>query len=157
MKNIKVLTACLILIGIALPLQADSSNAEGYWKTFDDKTKALKSIVKLWEDNGEMKGMIVKLFPKKGEDPDPKCDKCKGERKDKRILGMEFMWGLKKNGGKWKDGRILDPENGKIYRSQLEVVDNGKKLEVYGYIKILFKIGRTQTWLRTDFDNSEKK
>ncbi len=147
----------MILIGIALPLQADSSNAEGYWKTFDDKTKELKSIVKLWEDNGEMKGMIVKLFPKKGEDPDPKCDKCKGERKDKRILGMEFMWGLKKNGGKWKDGRILDPENGKIYRSQLEVVDNGKKLEVYGYIKILFKIGRTQTWLRTDFDNSEKK
>ena len=148
---------CFVLISIMLIflnagfLFSYSESAEGYWKTIDDDTNEVKSIVKLWVENGEMKGKIVKIFPKKGEDPNPKCDNCKGDRKDKLIIGMEFMWGYKGSGGKWKNGRILDPENGKIYRSQLEVVDKGKKLEVYGYIKVIFKIGRTQTWLRSDY------
>ncbi len=61
------------------------------------------------------------------------------------------MWDYEGKGGEWENGKILDPNNGKVYRSQLEVVDNGNKLEVYGYIKVIFKIGRTQTWLRSDY------
>lgn len=150
MKKAVWLLIIIIMMGTNY-LFSNSMSAEGYWKTIDDDTKAVKSIVKLWVENGKMKGKIVKLFPKKGEDPNPKCDKCKGDRKNKLILGMEFMWDYEGTGGEWKNGRILDPENGKVYRSQLEVVDNGEKLEVYGYIKVLFKIGRTQTWLRSDY------
>lgn len=156
MKKIFIIVFTVLLFGSFL--FSNSMSAEGYWKTIDDDTHEVKSIVKLWVENGQMKGKIVKLYPKEGEDQNPKCDKCKGKLKDKLILGMEFMWGYKKDeDGNWENGRILDPENGKIYRSQLEVVDNGKKLEVYGYIKILFKIGRTQTWLRTEFKEEENK
>ncbi len=121
---------------------------EGYWKTIDDNTKEVKSIVKIWQDEGVLKGRIEKIFPKPGEDPDPVCDKCSGDKKDKKILGMVFMWKFKKDGDEWVNGKILDPENGKVYHCNLELADSGKKLNVFGYIKVLFKIGRTQTWLR---------
>jgi len=130
---------------------AVGSTPEGTWKTIDDKTSEVKSIVKIWKtQEGTLKGRIEKIFPKPGEDPNPVCDKCKGDKKDQPILGMEFLWGFKGSGSKWKNGKILDPENGKVYNCQLEVIENGKKLKVFGYIKILFKIGRSQTWLRVE-------
>jgi uncharacterized protein (DUF2147 family) len=123
----------------------------GLWKTIDDKTGEVKSIVKIWtSEDGTLKGRIEKIFPKEGEDPNPKCDKCKGDKKDQPILGMEFLWGFSGEGVEWKNGKVLDPENGKIYNCQLEVIDNGKKLKVFGYIKILFKIGRSQIWHREE-------
>ncbi len=121
----------------------------GYWKTIDDKTGETKSIVEIYlTSDGTLKGKIVKIFPKPNVPPNPKCLKCKGEFYNKPILGMEFMWGFKGKGTEWKDGKILDPHNGSIYNCQLEMDKDGKKLNVFGYIRVLFKVGRSQTWIR---------
>ncbi len=144
----------LVFIG-QLPAEEPGGNLtpEGYWKTIDDKTGEVKSIVKIWiAEDGTLKGRVEKVFPKEGEDPNPICDKCKGDRKDQPVLGMEFLWGFKGSGPLWKNGEVLDPENGKIYSCQLEVIENGKKLKVFGYIRIIFKIGRSQIWLRETVD-----
>ncbi len=148
----------LTITGITLGAANNTLSPDGYWKTIDDETKEVESIVKVWNENGEVKGKIVKTFPKPGEDPDPKCDQCPGDLKDARIIGMNFMWGFKKDEDdeKWVNGRILDPDNGKTYRCQLEVVDNGGKMEVFGYIRIIIKIGRSQTWLRYEPQPGEK-
>ncbi len=137
----------MVVCGVNL-VAADG--VEGYWKTIDDKTNEVKSIVKIWREDGALKGRIEKLFPKPGEDPDPVCDKCKGDKKDEKILGMVFMWKFENDDGEWVNGKILDPENGKVYHCSLELDDNGAKLNVFGYIKVIFKIGRTQTWLRAN-------
>lgn len=149
----------LMLIVLAMSVyyvNAAYVSPEGYWKTIDDKTGEVKSIVKVWNKNGKLKGQILKIFPKEGEDPDPVCDKCKGHLKNKKTLGMVFMWGFYKNGDKWINGEIVDPENGKQYHCQVFTAKEGKELKVFGYIRIIFKIGRTQTWLRTD-ESSLKK
>ncbi len=45
--------------------------------------------------------------------------------------------------------KLLDPNNGKVYKVRLKPLDGGKKLEVRGYIGApLF--GRTQTWVRVE-------
>jgi len=148
MKRILVLG---LLVWLGYPMQATRlSSPEGYWKTIDDSSGKAKSIVKIWKENGRLKGRIEKLFVEPGEDPDPKCEECTGVRKNQKILGMEFLWRFIPEEGRWVDGKILDPENGKIYHCSLEVLDGGKKLKVFGYIKIIFKIGRSQIWLRTD-------
>ncbi len=121
----------------------------GYWRTFDEKTGKDKSIVKIWIANdGTLKGIVEKVFPKPGEPAHPLCEKCTGSKKNQPVEGMEILWGFKGAGANWKEGKALDPENGKVYNCQIDIVGNGQKLKIFGYIQIIFKIGRTQTWVR---------
>jgi len=145
-----IIIICLIIFLFSFNIKAMpySTSPIGLWKTIDDSTGELKSIVKIWLEHGKLIGKIKKIFPKPDEDQNPKCDKCKGKRKDKPVLGMIFLWGFTPSDSKWKGGKILDPENGKVYKCILRVIDGGEKLKVFGYIRIIFKIGRTQTWLR---------
>jgi uncharacterized protein (DUF2147 family) len=96
-----------------------------------------------------LRGKIEKLFRDAGEDPNPKCEKCEGNLKDQPVIGMTIITGMKKDGSEYNGGHILDPNNGKVYKSKLTVVDGGKKLDVRGYIGVPM-LGRTQTWLRQE-------
>ncbi len=138
----------------AVALAASSAWAQeatpvGVWKTIDDQTGKPKSLVRISESNGELKGKVEKLFRDAGEEPDPKCDKCEGPLKDQPIVGMTILTGMKKDGNEYKGGQILDPANGKVYKSKMAVTDGGKKLDVRGYIGIPM-LGRTQTWVRAE-------
>jgi uncharacterized protein (DUF2147 family) len=144
----------LVFFTLILPVQsvfAQNTGVPGYWKTVDDKTGKVMSIVKIWEQQGKLIGRVVKLFRAPNEDQNPKCDDCTGSLYNKPVIGMTFLWGFVRDHGndrKWVDGSIVDPDNGKQYRCQLELTDGGKKLEVFGYIRLVVKIGRTQVWLR---------
>lgn len=128
---------------------AQGASPVGLWKTIDDQSGKPKSLIRITESNGELRGKIEKLFREPGEDPNPKCDKCEDTRKDQPIIGMTILTGMKQDGDGYDGGRILDPGNGKIYKSKMSLADNGKKLDVRGYIGMpLF--GRTQTWLREE-------
>ncbi len=120
----------------------------GYWKTIDDKTKKPRSIVKIWEQDGELRGRIEQLLREPNEEQDPLCDQCKGEKHNKKIIGLEFLGGFKRQASGWSDGWVLDPKDGNVYHGTLEVIEDGAKLKLFGYIRILFKIGRSQTWER---------
>lgn len=128
----------------AAPARADEGAIAGRWTTIDDVSKKPKSIVEIYEEGGKLFGKVQQLLDPKPDDPDPVCKKCEGELKDKPILGLRIMWDFKKDGG---GGRILDPNNGKVYKCNLSLADGGKKLDVRGYIGIPM-LGRTQTWVR---------
>jgi uncharacterized protein (DUF2147 family) len=152
MVNFKtVVTSLLSLLMIVSVMGEGNNTPVGYWKTIDEETKEVKSVVKIWKSEKDiLHGKILKTFPGPDEDPNPICEECEGERKNQPIIGMEFMWGFKGAGSEWHDGKILDPENGNIYNCKLEVIDNGQKMKVFGYIKLLVKIGRTQIWHRIE-------
>jgi uncharacterized protein (DUF2147 family) len=138
------------LIGMAMLAACLGAQAQmtpvGNWHTIDDKTKEVKSEIRISDSGGVLYGVISKLLRKDAKQ-DAVCDKCTDDRKDKLILGMEIIRGAKKADGKdvWEDGKILDPENGKSYTLRLTPIEDGKKLEVRGSV---FGIGRTQTWVR---------
>jgi uncharacterized protein (DUF2147 family) len=141
----------LVLIPILLSLcstgsaWAEKGSIVGSWKTIDDKTNQPKSIVKIYKKGEKYYGRVTKLFRNKGEDPNPRCNKCKDSdpRKGKRIKGMVILKNLVKKGEKYADGKILDPKNGKVYTCKLWL-EKGK-LKVRGYVGFFF---RTQTWHR---------
>ena len=141
---------CLFAAALLLPVIAFAqSTPVGLWKTIDDDGKTAKSLVRISEQGGTLVGSIDKLLDPK--DPaDAKCDKCKGDRKDQPVVGLQIIRGVKADGnGVWSGGEILDPKDGETYRTRLKPVDGGKKLEVRGYIGApLF--GRTQTWVRVE-------
>jgi uncharacterized protein (DUF2147 family) len=115
----------------------------GKWRTIDDETGKPKSIVELYEQNGKLYGKIIKLFRAPNEDQDPVCDKCEDTRKNKKIIGMNIITEMSKDGTEYSGGEIIDPKKGKIYRCKLWV-ENGK-LMVRGYLGFFY---RTQAWTK---------
>ena len=163
----------LVLIALALcgnasadvvePRRADRAIASvtaspaGYWKTIDDKTGKPRSIVKIWEQDGELRGRIERLIREPGEPPDPVCDRCKADKHNQRIMGMEFLWGFKRQAAGFSDGWVLDPKDGNTYHASLELAEGGTKLRLFGYVRIVFKIGRSQTWERVAAEDLERQ
>ena len=120
----------------------------GLWRTIDDETKTEKSLVRITESAGALSGKIEKLTD--GDKANSVCEKCSDERKNQPVLGMTILRNVRAaEGGVWEGGDILDPNNGKVYRVRLRPVDNGKQLEVRGYIGTPL-LGRTQTWIRAE-------
>lgn len=119
--------------------------AEGVWKTIDDKSKKVRSHVRIEKSDGMLVGKIVHLVDPK--DPEPTCDKCSGSKKDQPIVGLEIMWGLARSEDEnptWTGGKVMDPENGKTYDCKIWLKDENI-LMVRGSI---FMFGRTQAWYR---------
>ena len=114
----------------------------GRWKTIDDKTNEVKSIVRIYKNSdGKYYGKIEQLF----KNPDGKCDKCKDENKDKPILGMVIITEMKEKGDKLDGGFILDPSNGEKYYVTISLEKNGK-LKLRGSLDKLGMLGRNQFW-----------
>ncbi len=115
----------------------------GVWKTIDDETGEAKSHVEIFESNGKLYGKIVKLLLKS---PETLCEKCPGDRKNQKVVGMTILENMDAKSGMWKGGKILDPEKGKFYTCELWLQSgNADVLELRGYIAFLY---RTQKWYR---------
>lgn len=146
----KLLIAAFSLAMLAAPsVWSNEISPVGLWKNIDDQSGKVRSLIRITETNGELSGKIEKIFQEAKEDSNPKCDKCTDARKGQPIIGMVFMTGLKKDGDEYSGGEILDPDNGKIYKSKLEVIEGGKKLKVRGFIGVSL-FGRSQIWLRSE-------
>ena len=133
MSKSLLITLLLAIFPLACLAQA---GIVGKWKSIDDKTGDVKSIVEVIERGTKVYGKIIKIFPKIGADVDPICTKCppEDERFKKKIIGMEIMKDLIKDGNEYSNGHILDPEVGKIYRCKIWL-EKGT-LKVRGYLEI---------------------
>jgi len=135
----------IVFGALALPALAQMTPV-GVWRTVDDKTGEVSSEVRISDNAGVLSGRIEKLLRKDAKQDDV-CDKCADDRKNKPVLGLEIIRGAKKSDGKevWEGGKILDPDNGKDYTLRLTPIEDGKQLQVRGYIAFFY---RTQTWTR---------
>ena len=141
----KAFVASIALFAAATSAMAQMSPV-GLWRTIDDKTGKVKSIVEISQAaNGTLTGKVVDiLHSDKG--PNPVCDGCEGANRNKPVKGMTILWNLKADGAnKWSGGTILDPANGKTYKSKMELQPGGTRLDVSGCIAF---ICRAQTWQR---------
>lgn len=116
------------------------------WQTIDDKTGEKKAIIQLSENAGQVSGKIIKVLDKK--DAKANCEKCTGSLKNEPIEGLQILTGMKADGDKqWNNGKLVDPETGKIYSGKMNLSDNEQSLKLRGYVGSPV-FGRTQTWQR---------
>jgi uncharacterized protein (DUF2147 family) len=142
-----VQTFAILFLSTHLSFAATDTPA-GLWQSIDDKSGKPRSLIRISESNGEYSAVVEKgLLPT--DTGDAVCDKCTDERKGQPIIGMTIVNGLKKNGEKYDGGKILDPDNGKIYKCKMTLNKAGDELEVRGYIGFSL-IGRSQTWKRIE-------
>ena len=142
----RILILSLLIAGLAF---AAERTPVGAWQTIDDETHKPKAIVEITEHDGALSGRVVKLFRNPGEDQNPKCKDCSGERKDQPVIGMTILWDLQRDGDEWNGGEIIDPDGGKIYRCKLSLDETGTRLDVRGFIGFSL-LGRTQIWERAE-------
>lgn len=141
-----LVTACTVVV--SMTAFAQSMSPIGLWQTIDDETKKPKSFIRISEKDGTISGTVEKVVDPAKQDQ--KCDECAADdpRKGKPVIGMTVLTGLKKESDSiYSGGKILDPNNGKVYAAKVTMIEEGKKLEMRG--SFLF-IGRTQTWLRAE-------
>ena len=142
--------AVLLVLGPGAGAAHAQATPLGLWKTVDDTSGHEKSLVRISEAGGVLSGRLEKLLDPATR-PDAVCEKCSDERKGQPLAGMTLIRGVKRNPDKpvWDGGEILDPSNGKSYKVQLVPANDGRRLEVRGYIGMPL-LGRTQTWIRVE-------
>ncbi len=153
MKNIFVIISiCVFAIVLSSGTVKAENEVIGIWKTVSDespdKGKA-KSHVEIFAKDSVYFGKVAKLLLKP---QDTLCDKCKGDLKDKPVVGMIILQEMKKTGNidtqlgeEYAGGTIMDPDNGKTYKCKLWV--KGDVLTVRGFIGFSL-LGRSQQWYR---------
>lgn len=136
----------VLLVIFAIGTLKAGDHVVGKWKTIDDGTGEVKSIVDITMKDGKLYGTIVQLF---NEDPnyDPICKECSDHLNGQKIIGMQIINNLVLDDGKWEGNNgILDPDNGKYYDCKIWLSDEDpNRLNVRGYIAFFY---RTQTWHR---------
>ena len=136
----------LLLAGASVSGFAQAT-PEGLWRSIDDDSGKPKAEIRIVANQaGVLTGKIEKSLI---ESKEPLCTACTDERKGKPKVGMEIIRGAKKSGTEmlWEGGNILDPENGKTYTLRMTTLEDGKKLQVRGYIGPFY---RTQVWQRIE-------
>jgi uncharacterized protein (DUF2147 family) len=129
-----------LLGALILSVMSSLSFAEditGMWQSIDDKTGAPKALVEIRKEaNGTYAGKIVKITPRAGYTPKETCVDCPAPYTNKPILGLDVMTGLKQGEGlNYVNGRILDPNSGKVYSMKAKLSSNGKRLH---YVAMLY-------------------
>ena len=128
---------------------AFAEDITGLWQTIDDKTGAPKGQVEIRKEaNGTFVGKVTKITPRTGYTPKEICVDCPAPYTNKPILGLDTLTGLKQGqGSNYVNGRILDPNTGKIYSMKAKLSANGKRLHLRGYVGVSV-LGRNQIWIR---------
>lgn len=133
---------------MAVSLCGVSANAlplTGLYQTIDDATNQPKAIVALYEytdgDDVELAGRIVATYNADGTIKDIWSNDISQPSK---FVGMDIIWKMEwdADDNRYEDGKITDPQSGKVYSSVIWQ-DAPGKLNVRGKIG---PFGRTQVW-----------
>jgi len=146
-----VLTAALTLLAVA-PVAADGDAIVGLWATEPDEYGFAR--VEIGNEDARYHGRIVWLsepdFPPDddgGLGGKPKIDRENpdADLRKRPLVGLRILDDFEYAGkSRWKGGTIYDPANGKTYKCNLKLQDDGT-LKVRGYIGLSL-LGRTTIW-----------
>ena len=129
-----VVTGTLFVVGVSG--QVTAGEIVGLWDTNDG------AEVEIYERDGSYYGRFARFYddpPAGGIDshnPDPAL-------RTRSLVGADFILKFEFLDGKWKNGRIYNPENGKDYEADLEL--DGEVLKVRGWLWFRL-LGRTVRW-----------
>ena len=138
--GIASVAAAASVVAVATVAIGAPDDVVGMWDTGDG------AHVEIYTRDGKYHGKFVRFDdePPNGgldtENPDPQL-------RGRSLVGTDFIRHFEYEDDKWRHGRIYNPENGKLYKADLELKDG--TLKVRGWIGVRL-LGRTVEWTRTD-------
>jgi uncharacterized protein (DUF2147 family) len=144
--------ALILLVAWSAAAGADGDAIVGVWQTQPEDHGY--AHIEIEPQGDEYVGKIVWLsepdYPEDDADGmggQPKIDRENPDPalRERPIVGLRLLQGLEYAGdGRWKNGRIYDPANGKSYKCQMKLEDDGS-LKVRGFIGFSL-LGRSTVW-----------
>ncbi|WP_296701503.1 DUF2147 domain-containing protein [Algoriphagus sp.] len=136
------------LLFIVLVLSFFDTNAQsdsrilGKWLNTEETAQ-----IEIMNKDGKFLGKIIWL-DNPNKDGTPVLDKANENEKlrNRPVMGLTILEGLKYDDGIWKGGKIYDPNSGKTYSCELKLKGQ-EKLEVKGYLGFSW-IGKTVEWTK---------
>ena len=124
---------------LLLTAGAQPASVEGQWLTEDRK-----GVVQIAPCGGQMCGRIARVLDRGPGVPATDINNPEPKLRGQPILGLLTLWGFRRVGAMWKDGRAYDPKSGRSYRATLGLNLDGT-LKLTGCV--LF-ICQSQRWTR---------
>ena len=144
----KYLFLSVYLFGfLATPHAVAPNNGDvilGLWWTDDKRAK-----IEIYKKGNEYFGKIAWLETPNDKNGNPILDKENPdeELRKKPVMGLNLIKGFVYDDGRWVDGEIYDPDEGKTYDCVMKLKRG--KLEVRGYIGLTM-FGRTVVWTKVE-------
>ncbi len=139
MKKI-ILTLAMLVMPLAAAFAQD---VIGKWKLDDGS-----AIVEVYKNGDAYNGKIVWLEEPNGPDGKPAVDRNNPDKalRNRQLIGLNMLNGLKKDKDEYSGGSIYDPGNGKTYNCSMKV--EGDVLHVRGSLDKRVLLGWTMDWFR---------
>lgn len=132
-----VIPLALALATVAPKVAADPPSIVGEWWTEKHEGR----IAFLQAKDGTYVGKLAwaQENKKDANNKDPKL-------RERSLVGTILMWNLRLDGGKYVDGYVYNPEDGRTYRIEAKLA-GPDALDMRGYLGISL-FGQTQRWTR---------
>ena len=140
----KLLFTFVLIIVMFSSFNYNSADAIlGVWANGTDK-----GHIELYKQAGKYYGKIIWLQQPFDESGKPKVDKNNPDPtgRNGQLLGLIMLRDFRYVDGKWTDGKIYNPDDGREYSCNMELKDT-KTLAVRGYIGFSL-IGKTEKFTR---------
>ena len=147
MKILQGLAGVSVLVGGLLSMATAQAGPLGLWSTEDDQGR-----VQISQCADSLCGDLVWLEEALDEQGEPRLDVHNPEEslRSRPLEGLRIVWDMQPAGdGKtWKDGRVYDPESGKVYQGRI-TLEEQDVLKLRGFVGAPM-FGRTSTWTRVE-------
>jgi uncharacterized protein (DUF2147 family) len=146
----KILNLLLFLVSVVFAQQQPWEvpyQIEGVWMMVDGDGGSDLGKAKITIKNDTLSAVVTEIFGRsRGEVA--VCDLCPDSLKGKPLVGMTILKGFRQKDRVWSKGRMLDFQDGKWYRAELELSPDETTLSVFSYVRFLVKVGKTQKWVK---------
>ena len=150
-RNVTVVyrAATILMLLSAFSTFAWGGELTGLWEEYNDDTGKPEALIRIENAHDDIfEGRIEKLLPDTAENAATICKVCPGDLRNRPLLGLRILSGMKRKSALvFDDGEIVDPDDGKTYRCQIKLSEDGNTLKVTGYIGVSW-IGQSEIWRR---------
>ncbi len=147
-RRMAQLLSLLLLFSLILPGAAFAASADdvvGTWLTVGGKSK-----VQISKAGGKYVGKIIWLKdPQRAGKDKTDAQNPNAALRGRKLIGLSLLDGFAYSGGKWVNGTIYNPLDGKSYSCEMSVQAGGKQLNIRGYV-LTPALGKTQIWTATN-------
>jgi hypothetical protein len=135
---------------LAIYGHAYGGELNGLWEEFDDDTGKITALIRIEQQpDNTYEGKIEKLFIDNQKTTRMLlCEKCTGKLHNQPVLGLAILVGMKRQGDRsFAGGKVIDPDDGKVYSCEIQLAEDGNSLQISGYIGLNW-IGQSEIWRR---------